>query len=155
MATNSKLSDTIDTTDTTDTTYTIEIVFDLSLREYCSTLATLKKICSKYNARHIYSTIDPDILSKSKTCIFTAVFEQDDIYSLVVLIREIKILSKIYIESIHKDENILLYASKSYLKLHNDKMKNKIKNEIEKNTNAIYNDDESVLIKEIKQICGK
>lgn len=142
-------------TTTSDTFYTIEIVFDLSLREYCTTVEILKKICKKYNAKQIYSTVDPDIVSKSKTCIFTATFDEDDIYSLVVLIREIKVLSKIYIECIYKDENILLYASKSYLKLHNDKMKEKIKNDIEKNTSSIYNDDESVLIKEIKQIHRK
>ena len=143
------------TTHTTHTTYTIEIVFDFSLCEYCSTTTILKKMCEKYNAKKIYFTVDPDIVTKSKTCIFTAIFEDDDIYSLVVLIREIKILSKIYIESIYKDENTLLYASKSYLKLHNKSMKDKLKKEIKENTTTIYNDDESVLIKEIKKICGK
>ena len=135
-----------------DITYTIEIVFDLSQREYCSTVNIVKQLCEKYNAKYIYTIVDPDINTRSKTCICTAHFEQTDLYSFVILIREIKILPKVYIESISKDDNQLLYVSKSYLKLNNNNMKRPIKQTIKKNIDMIYNDDESVLIKEIKNM---
>lgn len=138
-----------------ETTYTIELVFDLSQREYNSTVNILKELCEKYNAKNTYVIFDPDIFTRRKTCIFTAFFDQEDIYSFVILIREIKLLTKVYIESICKNENTLLYASKSYFKLHSNNMKQQLKSKINKNITAIYDDDESVLIKEINNIHNK
>ena len=138
-----------------ETVYTIEIVFDLSQCEYSSTKIILTNLCEKYNAKQIYTMVEPDIQTRKKTCICTAHFDQSDIYSFVVLIREIKMLSKVYIESILKNENQLLYASKSYFKYHNNEMKEIIKNKIKSNITAVYDDDESILIKEIHNIYNK
>lgn len=138
-----------------ETIYTIEIVFDLKQCEYYSTLKILEQLCKKYSAKQTYTMIDPDIHNRKKTCIFTAYFDQTDIYSFVVLIREIKILSKVYIESISKNDCQLLYASKSYFKHHNNEMKEIIKGKIKTNITGIYDDDESILIKEIHNIHKK
>tara|TARA_Y100000748_G_scaffold290611_1_gene277399 strand:- start:167 stop:469 length:303 start_codon:yes stop_codon:yes gene_type:complete len=99
--------------------------------------------------------VEPDIQTRKKTFICTAHFDLSDIYSFVVLIREIKMLPKVYIESILKNENQLLYASKSYFKYHNNEMKEIIKNKIKSNITAVYDDDESILIKEIHNIYNK
>lgn len=125
--------------------YIVEIVFDFSVKELIATQKMLTDLAEKYNSTNYYFYIDPDIEQKNKTCILVTTFNPEDMYSLILFIRDIKQKSKIYVDSIYNSENKLYYASKTYLKLMNNKMSKKVKIDIKK----IYNEEDSILVKEI------
>lgn len=125
--------------------YTVEVVFDFSVREIISTKKYLSELCLKYNTQNYYFYEDPDIVKKNKTCVLTATFLEEDMYSMIIFIREIKKASKIYLEAIYNSENKLYYASKTYMNLMNKKMSEKIRIDIKK----IYNEEDSILVREL------
>ena len=127
------------------TDYTVEVVFDFSLRDILSTKAFLSKLCDKHNAENYYFYEDPDIEKKNKTCILTVNFSEEDMYAMVIFIREIKRTSKIYLDAVYNNNNKLYYASKTYMGLMNKEMSKKIKVDIKK----IYNEEDSILIREL------
>jgi hypothetical protein len=128
--------------------YSIDVVFDISKKDYIQTISLLENLTNKYNASKSVSYFEPDIEQKRKTCVFTATFSEIDMYGLILFIREIKTITKIYIESIYKNENKILFASKSYLKQLHKKTSKELKETLKKK----YCDSNSILINEIRNI---
>ena len=128
--------------------YIIEVVFDFGVRELISTQRFLTDLANRHNSIKYYFHIDPDIINKNKTCVMTVTFSELDIYSMILFMRIIKKTSKIYIDCIYNNENKLYYTSKTYLGLMNSKMSNKIRID----TKKIYDEDDSILVKEIVKL---
>lgn len=128
--------------------YIVEVVFDFGVRDLISTQKFLTDLANTHNSSKHYFFIDPDIVKKNKTCIMTVTFSELDMYSMILFMRIVKKTSKIYIDSIYNSENKLYYTSKTYLGLMNVKMSNKIRVDIKK----IYDEDDSILVKEIVKL---
>lgn len=128
--------------------YIVEVVFDFGVRDLISTQTFLTELANVNNSTKYYFFIDPDIVKQNKTCIMNVTFSELDMYSIIMFMRIVKKTSNIYIDSIYNSENILYYTSRTYLGLMHAKVSKKILVDIKK----IYDEDDSILVKEILKL---
>ena len=128
--------------------YSIDPSFHL---HRCSVQETTARICElgeHYNSSSCRSEFEIGGQGRNITrnhTVITVVFKSEDLYGMVLFIREVKRIRGVYIESIIKD-NSVFYASKYYITLMS---KDKVA-EYRKRKACAYDDDDSILFKEVK-----
>tara|TARA_Y100000590_G_scaffold462811_1_gene627906 strand:- start:19 stop:489 length:471 start_codon:yes stop_codon:yes gene_type:complete len=128
--------------------YSIDISFDLRKHNFTQIKNTLINLSKKYESYRYYCDFELSGLNKVITrnhCVITFIFEDFYTDKFILFIKEIKKISRVYIECVYNDYNII-YASKKYLKMLSKYEYEKYKEELNKNKN------ESNLI--YKNICN-
>lgn len=128
----------------------VELSFDTCKRVYSDTKNLLLHIAYKYNSTRHYIDYEPEGTNrtvKKNKLVMTCIFDEEDLYSIVLFLREIKRIPKVFIESIYDDKGTLIFASKKYLRFMSKESIQQYKKQ--KKEYSIYDESMSILIKEI------
>lgn len=128
--------------------YSIDLSFHLDNYSVNETIEQIKGLAEYYNCISCRAEFEIGGKHRGLTrnhSVVTAVFESEDLYGMVLFIREIKKMRGVYIESIIKD-NCVFYASKYYITLMS---KDKVA-EYKKRKTKTYDDTDSILFKEVR-----
>ena len=130
--------------------FLIELSFDINkVSNFIQTKDIILKMAEKYNKTFSYN--NHEIMGKNRTIFrnhYVMTYLFDDENDIVKFIKQIKLMKRIYIESISYDNCVfkMMYASKKYL---NIMEKGKAKEYLEKKRNNKLFKSDSVIMKEM------
>ncbi len=128
--------------------YSIDLSFPIRQCSVGETTQRINELAERYNCISCRSEFEIGGRGHTVTRnhkVITVVFKSDDLYGMVLFIREIKRIRGVYIESIIKDDSVF-YASKYYLTL----MSKDKATEYSRRKTGAYDDEDSILLREVR-----
>ena len=128
--------------------YSVDISFHLHRCSVGETTDRISQLAEHYNCGSCRSEFEIEGHGRSMKRnhrVITVVFRSEDLYGMVLLIRDVKKMRGVHVECIIKD-NSVFYASRYYLTLMS---KDKVAEYNGRKTGA-YDDEDSILLREVR-----